>query len=106
MTGRTEALRQAVENLHGCSARFERVEHVVERHEGKAVWEGHIHVFSLDGHPDADRCYAWSEPVWGSARRRFFAVLHAGPVTSPRLALRASVLKDAEGETPNHGRGV
>lgn len=94
MTGRTEALREAVENLHGCSARFERVEHVAERHNGSTVWEGDIYVFALQGHPAASRCYAWSEPVHGSNRRRSFAVLHAGPVTSPTLALRASIMND------------
>lgn len=87
MEERTEALRRAVEGLHGGEATFERVEHLVERHDGDTVWEGDIYVFALEGHPAADRCYAWSEPVQGSDRRRFFAVLHAGPVTSPTLAL-------------------
>ena len=62
------------------------------------AWEGDVAVFSLSGHPTADRCYAWSEPVKGSDRRRFFAVLHDGPVTSPTMALRASIMRDASGD--------
>jgi hypothetical protein len=38
------------------------------------------------------RC-AWSAPVAGADRRRFFAVLHAGPVKSARDAVRASILQ-------------
>lgn len=102
MTAEAEELREAVENLHGGRATFERVEHVVERQYGDTVWEGDIFVFALEGHPAASRCYAWSEPVQGSDRHRFFAVLHAGPVTSPTLALRASILKDVGDETRNH----
>jgi hypothetical protein len=34
-------------------------------------------------HPTAFRAYAWSSPIEGSDKRRFFAVLHQGPVKSP-----------------------
>lgn len=91
-------LAVAVEGLHGASAIFERFEHVRELHGGDVAWEGDVAVFSLSGHPTADRCYAWSEPVKGSDRRRFFAVLHDGPVTSPTMALRASIMRDASGD--------
>lgn len=93
-----KALKAAVEGLHGGSADFERVEHIVERHEGAMVWEGDIYVFALGGHPTANRCYAWSEPVSGSDHRRFFAVLHATPVVSASLAVKASLLQDARSE--------
>ena len=32
----------------------------------------------------ATRAYAWSSPIEGSAKRRFFAVLHMGAIKSPR----------------------
>jgi len=98
MAERTEAHRRAVEGLHGGEATFEWVEHGVERHDGETVWEGDIYVFTLDGIPAANRCYAWSEPVEGSDCRRFFAVLHRPPVTSVALALRASIMKDVRGK--------
>ena len=93
-----EAYQNAVEGLHGAPATFERIEHVKERHGDAVAWEGDVYVFSMSGHPTAQRCYAWSEPVRGSKRRRFFAVLHDGPVTSPTMALRASIMKDASGD--------
>jgi hypothetical protein len=45
------------------------------RIEGATVWEGVVHVFDLEGHPKATRAYAWSSPIEGSTKRRFFAVL-------------------------------
>lgn len=88
-----EALQNAVEGQHGCSATFDRVERVVERHEGQAVWAGPVHVFKIRGHPDASECYAWSDPVPGSDKRRIYAVLQAGPVTTPREAVRAAIVQ-------------
>lgn len=97
--------REAVEGLHGGRAKFECVERVAERHQGVLVWEGDIYVFSLAGHPSASRCYAWSESMPDSDGRRFFAVLHQGPVTSPTLALRASIMKDVrESRTDSESR--
>jgi hypothetical protein len=33
-------------------------------------------MFDLAAHPTATRAYAWSSPIEGSTKRRFFAVLH------------------------------
>jgi hypothetical protein len=52
----------------------------------KPVWEGVLHVFDLAGHPTANRAYAWSWPIEGSTKRRFFAVLHQPPVDSSQAA--------------------
>jgi hypothetical protein len=56
---------------------------VKEIFEAKTVWEGVVHVFKINGHPKANKAYAWSSPIEGSEKRRFFAVLHVPPVTSP-----------------------
>jgi hypothetical protein len=87
------ALKQAVERMHGCPATYHRSERVRETFEGKPVWEGDVAVFGIIGHPTANVCYAWSSPVEGSDRRRFFAVLHEGPVKSARDAVRASIVQ-------------
>jgi hypothetical protein len=42
----------------------------------KTVWEGVVHVFALTGHLTATQAYAWSSPIEGGDKRRFFAVLH------------------------------
>lgn len=62
--------------------------------EGKTVWEGVVHVFDLAGHPKAKRAYAWSSPIEGSDKRRFFAVLHMGAIKSPADAVRAAIVAE------------
>ena len=56
---------------------------VREEYHGQTVWEGVVHVFDLADHPTAARAYAWSSPISGSSKKRFFAVLHQPPVDSP-----------------------
>ena len=84
-------LKQAVESQHGCMANFAQSVPVKETLGGKTVWEGVVHVFDLTGHPKAKRAYAWSSPIEGSDKRRFFAVLHIPPITSPVEAVRAAI---------------
>jgi hypothetical protein len=67
-------------------SRHTESQHNARRHQtfsGKTVWEGVVYTFSLSGHATARRAYAWSSPIEGSDKRRFFAVLHQWPVTSP-----------------------
>jgi hypothetical protein len=87
-------LGQAVERMHHCSAQLARSVPVKETHRGATVWEGVVHVFDLEGHPTATRAYAWSSPIEGSDKRRFFAVLHLPPVTSPVEAVRAAIVAE------------
>jgi len=68
--------------------------HIRETFEGKPVWEGVVHVFDLAGHPKATRAYAWSSPIEGSDKRRFFAVLQMGAIKSPQDAVRAAIVAD------------
>jgi hypothetical protein len=84
-------LALAVERLHGAKAVFTQSVPVMEIYDG-SVWEGIVHVFGLQDHPEAARAYAWSSsPVDGGYRRRFFAVLHIGAVKSPADAVRATI---------------
>jgi hypothetical protein len=36
----------------------------------------------------------WSSPIEGSDKRRFFAVLHQGPIKSPGDAVRAAIVAE------------
>jgi hypothetical protein len=83
-----DELRDAVERLHGCPAQLVRAVPVREAFEGRPAWDGVVHVFDLGGHRSADRCYAWSARVEGSARR------HAPPIASPADAIRAAILQE------------
>ncbi len=67
---------------------------VVERFEGRPIWQGVVHVFDIEGHPTATRAYTLSSPMEGSTKRRFFAVLHLPPVNSPADAVRAAIVAD------------
>jgi hypothetical protein len=86
-----DELRAAVEQAHNCTAQLAGRRHVSESFEGKPVWDGFVHVFELTGHPAAFRAYAWSSPIDGSSKRRFFAVLHMGAIKSPIDAVRAAI---------------
>jgi hypothetical protein len=89
-----DQLKHAVESQHGCTATLIQSVPVKETFEGKTVWEGVVHVFQIHGHPKATRAYAWSSPIEGSDKRRFFAVLHLPPVTSPVEAVRAAIVAE------------
>ncbi len=89
-----DQLQQAVESQHGGKAVLVSVEPVKEVWQGKTVWEGSVHVFDLEGHPRATRAYAWSSPVEGTERRRFYAVLHLGGIRSPLDAVRAAIVAE------------
>jgi hypothetical protein len=91
------ALRGAVESQHGGTATLAQSVPVKETHAGAVVWDGVVHVFDLNGHPTASRAYAWSSPIEGSDKRRFFAVLHQGPVKSPLDAVRAAIVAEQRG---------
>src|SRR5438552_17613125 len=77
--------------MHNCTARLVQSAPVREKFVRETVWEGVVHVFDLSGHPKATRAYAWSSPIEGSTKRRFFAVLHIPPIVSPLDAVRAAI---------------
>ncbi|HEY2031318.1 MAG TPA: hypothetical protein VGH20_19140 [Myxococcales bacterium] len=87
------ALIDAIRHLHGAEATHVESLPVRETFNGKTVWEGEVQVFDLHGHPTATRAYAWSHATEGS-KRRFYAVLHEGPVNSAATAVRASIVAD------------
>jgi hypothetical protein len=86
-------LRQVVERLHGGGARLVRSVRISQSFDGKAVWEGVVHIFKLEGHPTASEAYAWSAPMEDSTERQFFAVLNSPPITSPVEAVRSTVTR-------------
>jgi hypothetical protein len=66
----------------------------VETSQGKTVWEGTVFVFEIKGHAQAKRCYAWSSPQAGSAKKRYYAALHIPPIDSPEKAVRAAMTRE------------
>jgi hypothetical protein len=90
-------LRCAVESLHHCHAKLVQMVPVREEFLGQVVWDGMVHVFDLEGHPKATRAYAWSSPIEGSEKRRFFAVLQLGAIKTPLDAVRAAIVAEHKG---------
>ena len=78
--------------MHGGTATFAQSVPVRETFEGETVWAGVVHVFDVADHPTATRAYAWSSPIEGTTRRRFFAVLHLPPVDGPITAVRVAIV--------------
>lgn len=90
----TSELKKAVESQHGGTASYVQSVPIQEVFEGKVVWDGTVAVFDLAGSPSgATRAYAWSYER-DDGRRRFFAVLHMGPITGPREAVRAAIVAE------------
>jgi len=90
-----QTLTQAVHDLHDCKAVWLESVPVKETFQERTAWEGVVQVFDLSGHPTASRCYAWSyvtDEMTG--KRKFFAVLHQGPVDSPQAAVRAAIVAE------------
>jgi len=87
-------LKKNVEHQHNCAAVLTQSVPVKETFGDKTVWEGVVHVFRIQGHPKADTAYAWSSPIEGSDKRRFFAVLHVPPIASPVDAVRAAIVAE------------
>ena len=67
-------LTSAVETQHGGRAIFVQAMSVRETFQGNCVWEGVVHVFDLEGHPNATSAYAWSSPIEANEKRRCFSL--------------------------------
>lgn len=89
-----ESLRRAIFDLHASTSKWIRAEYIREEFKEKIVWEGTVQVFDIQGHPEATRCYAWSSPIGGSTKRKFFEVLHVPPVASAKDAVRAAIVQE------------
>ena len=94
-----DRLRKTVELMHGGKAMFVQFVPVRETFGGDTVWEGAVHVFDLVGHPTATRAYAWSSPIEGNPKRRYFAMLHLPAVDSPQAAVRAAIAAEQRGRS-------
>ena len=75
-----DQLKQTVKSQHGGTATLFYVARVHEMFGTQTVWDGDVHVFDLKGNAKATRAYAWSSPIEGSDKRRFYAVLHLGGI--------------------------
>ena len=90
-----EQFRLAVEEIHGCEATFERTARVVLGFRGSTTWERDVHLFALDGHPDAEYVFVWARSDQDPPR--FEAILARDGVTSAHAAVQAAIDRRAAG---------
>ena len=67
-------LKKIVEQIHKCQAQFIESVPVLETFEGQIVSQGIVNLFSLKGHAEANKCYAWSSVIDGSMAK--LSILH------------------------------
>jgi hypothetical protein len=96
-----DELRDVIRKLHGVESKHLESVPVKETFQGRTVWEGVVEVFDLIGHPSATRLYAWSHQTDDPKHpRRHVTVLHADPITSPLLAVRAVIVQEFRSNAP------
>jgi hypothetical protein len=76
-----DQLKATIEAQYSGTATFVESVAVHEVFDPETVWIGTVHVFDLAGHPKAKRAYGCSSER-DDGKRRFYAVLHLGPVAS------------------------
>ena len=89
--------KQTIESGVGGTATFAHSVRVRVARHGMPVWEDMVHIFDLAGHAKAARAYSWSSPIKGSAKWRFFTVLHTGRIKSALDAVRAAIVEENRG---------
>ena len=90
-----DELAEVIRKLHGSEATHVETVPIKEMFQGQTVWEGEVEIFDLRDHPKASRIYAWSHETDDADKpKRHVTVLHVPPVTSPELAVRASMIQD------------
>ncbi len=92
-----DQLKRAVEAQHDGTTTLLQSLPVSETFDGKTGWAGVVHVFALTGHPKANRALSLLIADRGDDKRRFFAMLQQGPVTSPVEAVRAAIVAEQRG---------
>lgn len=83
-------LKQVIKSQHGVASTFAKSVRVHQTGLNQADWDGFVHVFDLEGHPNARRAFAWSLRISGSTQSRFFAVLQTSQIATPLKAVKAA----------------
>lgn len=87
----TDQLKRVIESRLGGVASFARSMRVAPAGRQPTEWDGIVHLFDLQNNPQAKRAYAWSSPINGGKKPRYFAVLHSNRVKGPQEAVKAVV---------------
>ena len=90
-----DRLQVAIQELHKCGAVHRETVPMHEVFRGQTVWHGEVEVFDLNGHPKAQRCYAWSHREGPNDQgERFVTVLEIPPVKDPQSAVKVAIVAE------------
>ena len=96
-----DELKETIKRLHGSDAIHVETVPVKEMFQDQVVWEGEVEVFDLI--ETSQRVYAWAHDTdRHDEPRRTVTILHVPPVTSPELAVRASIVRDYREREEKH----
>jgi hypothetical protein len=88
-------LQRSIQDNHQCSAVHRETVPVHETISGQTIWKGDVEVFDLNGHANANKCYAWSYDENGNGVR-FVTILEKHPITSPAMAVKSAIFFDVQ----------
>lgn len=77
-------MQKTIQQLHNCDAVWHPSVLAHQILQGRITWEGDVEVFELTGHPEAKRCYGWSN----GESEEFITILESPPVQSPQDAVK------------------
>lgn len=100
MSDYVNELAKAIRYTHGANASHVESVPVTEVFRGKTIWEGHVEVFTITGHPRAKQCFAWG--FKDGKGWQITAVLCLPPVTSPETAVKVAIAAHARQAAPLH----
>src|SRR5215510_6889129 len=90
-----EDIATVIRDLHGSEPTHVETVPVKEVFQGQTVWEGDVEVFDLEGHPKANRVYAWSHLAGeNDEQKRYVTVLHLPPVDSAQTAVKIAIVQE------------
>jgi hypothetical protein len=90
-----QELRDVIRRLHGAEATHVESIPIVEKYQGKTIWEGVVEVFDLKDHPTAHRVYAWAHETDDPNNPiRHVTVLHQHPIKSAHDAVKIAIAQE------------
>ena len=83
-----------------CDSEFVRLHPVVDLWGSDVAWEGEVCEYRLDGHPEADRAFAWDRFDDDGNVVDTVVVLAVGSIQTARDAVRAAIAAEHRKENP------
>lgn len=92
-------LQRVIRQLHGCESVHQQSVLVIEKFEGKTLWDGTVEIYRLLAHPKTKLVYAWAY-VDDANKVQFVTVLHLHPIDSPQRAVKAHIAARLQAALP------